>query len=90
MADLQNWLNGYVNASPGMSPDMKARFPFAEVNVDLGDYSESMSSESTAQTQGFRGDEIAAILYLRPWLQMEELTASMLTVVRLPDPFGLE
>ena len=68
---LNSWIAKYVNASPGASAEMKARFPLAEATIEV------------KETPGQPG-VYSAIAYLRPWLQMEELTASMRLVANIP------
>ncbi len=68
---LNNWISNYVNASPGASAEMKARFPLAEASIEV--------KESPGQPGVYN-----AIAYLRPWLQMEELSASMRMVASIP------
>jgi type VI secretion system protein ImpC len=68
---LNNWISSYVNASPGASAEMKARFPLAEASIEV--------KEVPGQPGVF-----SAIAYMRPWLQMEELSASMRMVASIP------
>ncbi|MDH5355278.1 MAG: type VI secretion system contractile sheath large subunit [Gammaproteobacteria bacterium] len=68
---LNRWISGYVNASPGASAEMKARFPLAEASIEV--------KEVPGQPGVF-----SAIAYMRPWLQMEELSASMRMVASIP------
>jgi type VI secretion system protein ImpC len=68
---LNNWIANYVNASPGASAEMKARFPLAEASIQVKEVPGSPGAYS-------------AIAYLRPWLQMEELSASMRMVASIP------
>jgi len=68
---LNRWIAGYVNGSPGASAEMKARFPLAEASVQV--------KEVPGQPGVY-----SAIAYLRPWLQMEELTASLRLVASIP------
>ena len=68
---LNNWISGYVNASPGASAEMKARFPLAEANIEV--------KEVPGQPGVF-----SAVAWMRPWLQMEELSASMRMVASIP------
>ncbi len=68
---LNKWISGYVNASPGASPEMKARFPLAEANIEV--------KEVPGQPGVY-----SAVAYMRPWLQMEELSASMRMVASIP------
>lgn len=68
---LNRWIAGYVNGSPGASAEMKARFPLAEANVEV--------KEVPGQPGVY-----SAIAWMRPWLQMEELTASLRLVANIP------
>ncbi|MFV1982585.1 MAG: type VI secretion system contractile sheath large subunit [Thiohalomonadales bacterium] len=68
---LNNWIGNYVNGSPGASAEMKAQFPFREAQVSV--------SEVPGQPGVY-----SAIAYMRPWLQMEELTASLRLVAKIP------
>lgn len=74
-SDCENWLNdwirNYVNGNPDASAEMKAQYPLAEAQV------------SVKEVPGAPGS-YNAVAYLRPWLQMEELTASMRLVARIP------
>ena len=68
---LNRWIAGYVNASPGASAEMKARFPLAEANIEV--------KEVPGQPGVY-----SAVAWMRPWLQMEELSASMRMVANIP------
>jgi len=68
---LNRWISNYVNATPGASAEMKARFPLAEATVEV--------KEVPGQPGVF-----SAIAWMRPWLQMEELTASLRLVANIP------
>ncbi len=68
---LNRWIANYVNSSPGASAEMKARYPLAEASVEV--------KEVPGQPGAY-----SAIAYLRPWLQMEELTASLRLVANIP------
>ncbi|SMF29866.1 type VI secretion system protein ImpC [Alteromonadaceae bacterium Bs31] len=68
---LNNWLSQYVNGTPGASAEMKAKYPLAEASVQV--------KEVPGQPGVFN-----AVAYLRPWLQMEELTASLRLVANIP------
>lgn len=68
---LNRWISNYVNGSPGASADMKARYPLAEATVEV--------KEVPGQPGVF-----SAVAWLRPWLQMEELTASLRLVANIP------
>jgi type VI secretion system protein ImpC len=68
---LNRWIAQYVNGSPGASAEMKARFPLAEATVEV---------KAVPGKPGV----YSAIAWLRPWLQMEELTASLRLVANIP------
>lgn len=68
---LNRWIGNYVNGSPGASAEMKARFPLAEARVEV--------KEVPGQPGVY-----SAIAWMRPWLQMEELTASLRLVAKIP------
>jgi len=68
---LNRWIANYVNATPGASAEMKARFPLAEATVEV--------KEVPGQPGVY-----SAVAWLRPWLQMEELTASLRLVATIP------
>ena len=68
---LNRWIANYVNGSPGASAEMKARFPLAEASVEV--------KEEPGQPGVY-----SAIAWMRPWLQMEELTASLRLVANIP------
>ena len=68
---LNKWIRNYVNGNPTASADMKAKYPLAEAQVTVKEIPGSPGSYN-------------AVAYLRPWLQMEELTTSMRLVARIP------
>ena len=68
---LNDWINQYVNAAPGASAEMKARYPLAEARVEV--------KEVPGQPGVYN-----AVAWMRPWLQMEELSASMRLVANIP------
>jgi type VI secretion system protein ImpC len=74
--DCENWLNrwigNYVNANPDAGQDMKAKYPLREAKVEVKEIPGKPGSYN-------------AVAYLRPWLQMEELTTSMRMVARIPQ-----
>ena len=73
--DCQDWLNrwimGYVSADPKPSDEVKARYPLREARVEV------------KEVPGAPGT-YNAVAYMRPWLQMEELTTSMRMVAKIP------
>ncbi|MGI9282646.1 MAG: type VI secretion system contractile sheath large subunit [Endozoicomonas sp.] len=75
--DVERWLNQwiaqYTNGNPDASPEMKARYPLAEARVEVKENPGAPGSYS-------------AVAYMRPWLQMEELTTSLRMVANIPSP----
>jgi type VI secretion system protein ImpC len=73
--DCENWLNRwigtYVNGNADAGPEMKAKYPLREAKVEVKEIPGKPGSYN-------------AIAYLRPWLQMEELTTSMRMVANIP------
>jgi type VI secretion system protein ImpC len=69
---LDKWIKGYVNASSEAKEELKARYPLREARVEV---------QEVAGQPGVYN----AVAYLRPWLQMEELTASLRMVARIPS-----
>jgi type VI secretion system protein ImpC len=69
---LNRWIQNYVNSSDTAGAEMKARYPLREARVEVRDIPGRPGSYN-------------AIAYLRPWLQMEELTTSMRLVARIPQ-----
>ena len=68
---LNRWISNYVNGNPDASADMKAKYPLAEAQVTV------------KEVPGAPGS-YQAVAWMRPWLQMEELTTSMRMVARIP------
>jgi type VI secretion system protein ImpC len=69
---LDRWIQNYVNSSELAGQEMKARYPLREAKVEVKEIPGRPGSYN-------------AIAYLRPWLQMEELTTSMRLVARIPQ-----
>ncbi len=69
---LNRWIRNYVNANESAGQETKARFPLREAKVEV------------KEVPGKPG-VYNAVAYLRPWLQMEELTTSMRMVARIPQ-----
>ncbi len=69
---LNKWIKGYVNANPNSGPELKAKFPLADAKVEVKEIPGAPGSYN-------------AVAWLRPWLQMEELTASLRMVARIPQ-----
>ncbi|PZO74674.1 MAG: type VI secretion system contractile sheath large subunit [Mesorhizobium amorphae] len=74
--DTENWLNrwisGYVNAADDAGEEMRAKFPLRAAKV-------------TVEEVAGRPGSYNAVAWLRPWLQMEELTTSLRMVARIPE-----
>jgi type VI secretion system protein ImpC len=69
---LNRWVNNYCNSNPEQGADSKARYPLAEARVKV------------EEVEGAPGS-YNAVAYLRPWLQMEELTTSLRLVASIPS-----
>ena len=69
---LNRWIQNYVNTNENAGQDMKARFPLREAKIEVKEIPGKPGSYN-------------AVAYLRPWLQMEELTTSMRMVARVPQ-----
>ncbi|MBU6499544.1 MAG: type VI secretion system contractile sheath large subunit [Rhodospirillales bacterium] len=69
---LNRWINNYVNTNENVGPEMKARYPLREARVEVKEIPGKPGSYN-------------AVAYMRPWLQMEELTTSMRMVARIPQ-----
>src|ERR1700733_10979841 len=68
---LNRWIKNYVNGNENAGQEMKARFPLREARVEVREIPGKPGSYN-------------AVAYMRPWLQMEELTTSMRMVARIP------
>jgi type VI secretion system protein ImpC len=69
---LHRWIHNYVTSDTTPSADVKARYPLREAKVQV------------QEVPGKPGS-YQAVCYMRPWLQMEELTTSMRLVARIPQ-----
>jgi type VI secretion system protein ImpC len=72
---LNRWIMNYVNSNPNAGQEMKARYPLAEARVQVKEIPGKPGSYN-------------AVAHLRPWLQFEELTASLRMVARIPTLGG--
>jgi type VI secretion system protein ImpC len=72
---LNRWIKNYVNSNPEAGQEMKARYPLAEAKVQV--------KEVPGKPGAYH-----AVAWLRPWLQFEELTASLRMVARVPQLGG--
>lgn len=74
-SDCEKWLNkwivNYVNNSKSSSAEVRAKKPLADARIEVQEIPGSPGSYN-------------AVAYLRPWLQMEELTTSMRLVAKVP------
>ena len=68
---LDRWIKQYVNSDPTATAESKLRFPLREAKVEV-------------KAIPGRAGAYNAVAYLRPWLQMEELTASLRLVANIP------
>ncbi len=69
---LNRWINNYVNVAENSGQELRAKYPLREAKVVV------------TQIPGSPGS-YNAVAYMRPWLQMEELTASLRLVARIPQ-----
>ncbi len=69
---LNRWISGYVNANAGAKDELRAKFPLREAKVTVEEVPGKPGSYN-------------AVAWMRPWLQMEELTTSLRMVARIPE-----
>jgi len=69
---LNRWINNYVNTNEKAGAESKAAKPLREAKVEVKEIPGKPGSYN-------------AVAYLRPWLQLEELTTSMRMVARIPE-----
>ena len=72
---LDRWIHNYVSADPKPSQEIKARYPLREAKIEV--------KEVPGQPGTYN-----AVAWLRPWLQLEELTTSLRMVARIPKIGG--
>lgn len=68
---LKRWIGQYILADAKASAEMKAKFPLAEAKISV---------EEVPGKPGY----YQAVAHLRPWLQFEDLTASLRMVAAIP------
>ena len=68
---LNRWIMGYVLGDKNADAEMKAKFPLAEAKVKVEEIPGAPGSYN-------------AVAWLRPWLQLEELTTSLRMVAKIP------
>lgn len=69
---LNRWIMNYVNSNEKSGQETKAKYPLRDAKVEVKEIPGKPGSYN-------------AVAYLRPWLQMEELTASLRMVARIPS-----
>ncbi len=72
---LNRWINNYVNANDDAGTEMRLQYPLRDAKVEV--------KEAPGQPGSYE-----AVAWLRPWLQMEELTTSLRMVARIPKSQG--
>jgi type VI secretion system protein ImpC len=72
---LNRWISNYVNGNEKAGPEAKAKYPLREAKIQVKEVPGKPGSYN-------------AVAYLRPWLQMEELTTSLRMVARIPQLGG--
>jgi type VI secretion system protein ImpC len=72
---LNRWISNYVNNNPKGGQELRAKYPLAEAKVQV--------KEIPGQPGSYH-----AIAWLRPWLQLEELTTSLRMVAKIPKLGG--
>lgn len=68
---LNRWILNYVNGNEHSKHELKAKYPLAEARIRV--------SETPGKASSYQ-----ATAWLKPWLQMEELTTSMRLVAKIP------
>lgn len=68
---LNRWISNYVNNNPDSGQEMKAKYPLADAKIKV---------EPVPGSPG----AYHAVAWLRPWLQLEELTTSLRLVASIP------
>ncbi len=69
-AFLNRWINNYVNSAPG-GQEMRAKYPLREAKIQV-------------QPIPGKPGSYNAVAWMRPWLQLEELSASLRMVAEIP------
>jgi type VI secretion system protein ImpC len=68
---LDDWIKNYVNTNPKAGAEMRAKYPLRDARIEVKEIPGAPGSYH-------------AIAHLQPWLQMEELTASLRLVAKIP------
>ena len=69
---LNRWISNYVNANDDAGEESRAKYPLRDAKV-------------TVQEIPGKPGSYNAVAWMRPWLQMEELTTSLRMVARIPS-----
>ena len=73
--DIQKWLSSwvvkYTNANSDSGPKLRAKYPLREARIEVEDVPGQPGSYN-------------AVAWMRPWLQLEELSTSLRLVAKLP------
>ena len=69
---LNNWIMNYRSADENPSEEVKAKLPLADARIEVKEVPGSPGAYT-------------AVAHLRPWLQLEKLSASMRMVANLPQ-----
>ena len=72
---LHDWIHRYVSADPKASQKVRASYPLMEAKIEVKEVPGAPGSYN-------------AIAWMRPWLQLEELTTSMRMVASIPKMGG--
>ena len=70
---LNRWIKNYVVSTPGVSQEVKAKYPLSDARVDV------------LEIPGKPGC-YKAVAFLKPHFQLDELTVSLRLVAELPPP----
>jgi type VI secretion system protein ImpC len=68
---LERWIANYVTGDPSPSQETKAKYPLKEAKIQVQEVPGKPGSYN-------------AVAWLRPWLQLEELTTSLRMVASIP------
>jgi type VI secretion system protein ImpC len=68
---LERWIANYVTTDPSPSQETKAKYPLKEAKIQVQEVPGKPGSYN-------------AVAWLRPWLQLEELTTSLRMVASIP------
>lgn len=68
---LNRWISNYVNANSDASAETRAQYPLRDASIVVEEVPGKPGSYN-------------AVAWMRPWLQMEELTTSLRLVARIP------